>query len=240
MSTVHGGPGNIVTSGLVLNLDAANPRSYPPPYNGVTWTTLAGSNNGTLINGPTFNSSNGGSIVFDGVNDYINLPEITPTLFTFSFWFKATGIPSTNDSSGGALIVSNPQLFGGVIQYALVYSWLSQRISFSVQSNGGGAITATNSILRNTIYNVAAVFTGTRNQIYINGSFLIESVNTNGPIYPTTGDRSARIGTWNSPSYPTYTRFFNGNIYQASIYNRALSSTEISQNFNATRARFGI
>jgi hypothetical protein len=95
MSTVHGGPGNIVTSGLVLNLDAANPRSYPPPYNGVTWTTLAGSNNGTLINGPTFNSSNGGSIVFDGVNDYINLPEITPTLFTFSFWFKATGIPST-------------------------------------------------------------------------------------------------------------------------------------------------
>jgi hypothetical protein len=73
MSTVHGGPGNIVTSGLVLNLDAANPRSYPPPYNGVTWTTLAGSNNGTLINGPTFNSSNGGSIVFDGVNDYIRL-----------------------------------------------------------------------------------------------------------------------------------------------------------------------
>ncbi len=61
MSTVTGGQGNIVTSGLVLNLDAANPRSYEPPYNGVTWRDLSGNGrNGTLTNGPTYNSSNGG------------------------------------------------------------------------------------------------------------------------------------------------------------------------------------
>jgi hypothetical protein len=152
----------------------------------------------------------------------------------------ATGVPSTNDFFGGNLIVSNPQLFGGNVQYSLAYSWLNQTIGFAVQQNGGGAFTPTNSVLRNTIYNAVGVFTGTRNQIYINGSFVVETVNTNSPVYPTTGDRSARIGAWNSPSYPTFTRFFNGNIYQASIYNRALSASEISQNFNATRARFGV
>jgi hypothetical protein len=65
MSTVEGG-GNIITDGLVLLLDAANSKSYPGT--GTTWTDLSRSgNNGTLINGPTFNSGNGGSIVFDGV-----------------------------------------------------------------------------------------------------------------------------------------------------------------------------
>jgi len=229
----------LVKDGLILYLDAANTKSYVS--GSTTWDDLSRSrNNGSLTNGPTYNPSNGGSISFDGSNDYINLPEITPTLFTLSFWFKATGVPSTNDSFGGQLIVSNPQLFGGVIQYALSYSWLNQRITFSVQSNGVAAVTSNDSILRNTIYNVVAVFTGTRNQIYINGSFITESVNTNGPVYPTTGDRSARIGTWNSPDYPGFTRFFNGNIYQASIYNRALSTLEIQQNYNATRGRFGL
>ena len=66
-------------------------------------------NNGSLINGPTFNNGNSGSIVFDGVNDYVNLPEIKPNLFTLSCWFKATGVPSTNDFFGGNLIMLKPK-----------------------------------------------------------------------------------------------------------------------------------
>ena len=62
----------IVTDGLVLCYDAANDRSYP--NTGTTWTDLAGSNNGTLTNGPTFDTTNGGSIVFDGTNDRISIP----------------------------------------------------------------------------------------------------------------------------------------------------------------------
>jgi hypothetical protein len=235
----------IVTDGLMLYLDAANTRSYPGT--GTVWSDLSRSgNNGTLtnFNSPSpqtiFNSANGGSIIFDGTNDYVNLPEITPTLFTLSCWFRATGVPSTNDFFGGNLIISNPQLFGGNVQYSLAYSWLNQTIGFAVQQNGGGAFTPTNSVLRNTIYNAVGVFTGTRNQIYINGSFVVETVNTTTPIYPSTGDRSARIGAWNSPGFPGFTRFFNGNIYQASIYNRALSATEIRQNYNATKTRFGL
>ena len=62
---------SIVTDGLVLCLDAANPRSYPK--SGTTWSDLAGASNGTLTNGPTFDSGNGGGIIFDGTNDFIDL-----------------------------------------------------------------------------------------------------------------------------------------------------------------------
>jgi hypothetical protein len=69
----------IVTDGLVLYLDAANPKSYPGT--GTAWNDISrGGNNGTLVNGPTFDSTNGGSIVFDGVNDYgINNTPNLPT-----------------------------------------------------------------------------------------------------------------------------------------------------------------
>jgi hypothetical protein len=71
--------GKIVTSGLVLALDAADKNSYPG--SGTTWTDLSGNgNNGTLVNGPTFSSANGGSIVFDGVDDYVTCGTNSSTL----------------------------------------------------------------------------------------------------------------------------------------------------------------
>jgi hypothetical protein len=80
----EGGP-NIITDGLVLALDAASPRSYPGT--GTTWYDVSGyGNNGTLTNGPTFNS---GSIVFDGVNDYLKTPSI-PNFRTISLWVKTS------------------------------------------------------------------------------------------------------------------------------------------------------
>ena len=81
----------IVTDGLVLCLDAANSRSYPK--SGTAWSDLAGSNNGTLTNGPTFSSANGGSIVFDGSNDRVDTGVNPATLVgdgnpaTISAWF---------------------------------------------------------------------------------------------------------------------------------------------------------
>ena len=69
---VFAGP-EITESGLVLALDAGNLKSYPTT--GTTWTDLSGrGNTGTLTNGPTYSSANGGSIVFDGVNDYVTVP----------------------------------------------------------------------------------------------------------------------------------------------------------------------
>ncbi len=80
-----------VTDGLVLALDAGNTKSYPG--SGTAWTDLIGSNNGTLTNGPTYNSDNGGSIVFDGTNDYVTISDDSDFTFgtgdlTVEAWFK--------------------------------------------------------------------------------------------------------------------------------------------------------
>jgi len=86
--------GGIVRNGLVLDLDAAKLDSYPKF--GTTWRDITfNQNNGTLVNGPTFNSGNGGSIVFDGVDDYITIPTITNNIYTIDFWYKMGG----NDGS---------------------------------------------------------------------------------------------------------------------------------------------
>jgi hypothetical protein len=66
----------IVTDGLVLCLDAANARSYPGT--GTTWTDRSGNgNDGTLTNGPTFDSDNGGILSFDGTNENLTIPSVT-------------------------------------------------------------------------------------------------------------------------------------------------------------------
>ena len=69
----------IVTDGLIMNLDAGFTPSYPK--NGTTWYDLGGANNGTLTNGPTFSSSNGGLFELDGTNDEITLSNNTNSVF---------------------------------------------------------------------------------------------------------------------------------------------------------------
>jgi hypothetical protein len=236
MSTAEGG-GNIVTDGLILCLDAANTKSYVS--GSTTWNDLSrGNNNGTLVNEPIFDSANGGSIVFDGVNEYGECTPIQPTFFTLSSWFKATGVPSNNDSTGGTLVVSNPQLFGGSIQYSLFYSWLNQRITGIVQTNNANTIeTSDNSVFRNQIYNAVLTYDGSNRNIYINGVLAVSKIYSTNPIYPTTGNINARIGRWGVPEFE---RYFNGNIYQTSIYNRALTPTEVLQNYNTTKSRYGL
>ena len=94
----------IVTNGLVLALDAANIKSYPG--SGTTWTDLSGiGNNGTLTNGPTYSSANGGSLVFNGTDNYVSLPANsinTNADLTLNYWVK-TPLPG----SGGAYTLSS-------------------------------------------------------------------------------------------------------------------------------------
>ena len=88
----------IVTDGLVFAVDAANYESYPG--SGTTWTDLAGSSNTSLDNGPTFDSGNGGSIVFDGTDDKATSTLTSNTIFnstfTVSTWFKQTDTDNTS------------------------------------------------------------------------------------------------------------------------------------------------
>lgn len=226
MSTVHGGPGNIVTNGLVLWLDAANPRSYEPPYNGTTWRDLSGNGNtSTLTNGPTYNSSNGGSIVFDGVNDYVATPyNVSLTDFTACAWFRQIGTligyqrimdksyingfwigrnASTPNSWGGGVRESSPPYGRYITLTDGQWHYIVSRRQGTTHTILGDGITNTVSgTVSSTAFNTSALWLGVEN--------------------------------------PPGVTYFTGNIAQAQIYNRALTDSEILQNFNATRARFGI
>ena len=225
----------IVTDGLVLYLDAANPKSYVS--GSTTWNDISrGGNNGTLVNGPTFNSANGGSIVFDGANDYIlrHSSINTGQNFAVDGWFRLT-------ASGRRALVSNSY------NYTTNTGWyffiggfgVNNNLSFSVARDQAYVITPTNSIINNLWYNTCAVVTngGSNIQIYLNGilqsaaASLLTSISINYTI------NNYKIGALLLSGLNDY---YSGNIALTKIYNRTLSSQEILQNYNATKTRFGL
>ena len=226
---MYTGP-QIVTSGLVLHLDAGNTKSYPGT--GTTWVDKSGNGkNGTLVNAPTFNSTNGGSIVFDGVNETINfgtgntffpLPQ-----FTIDIWFKSLGtVPTTG---------TTPGLFG--FTFGIRADIYSSSLFFSVDNGidlGGVSISGT-FISDNKWYNATFYHTGTNMGIYINGVFgnSINRTWSGTSRWPTNGWNLGRDN--NNPN-----QFYPGHIASCKIYNKVLTATEVLQNFNATRSRFGI
>jgi len=208
----------IVTNGLVLVLDAANPKSYPG--SGTTWTDMSGLNNtGTLVNGPTFSSNNAGSIVFDGVDDHVtsSLSSSLGTQFSISVWFK-----KNNNNVG------NPLNFQGSPTFELLVDQTNQ---LNIWDGANHYYSFTTTI--GAWYNMNVVKTSTNFLLYVNDNpspvlnFASSYNNTNTNFI---------IGKHPSASV----NYVNGNISNVSIYNRALSATEVLQNFNALRGRYGI
>jgi hypothetical protein len=236
MSTVTGGQGNIVTNGLVLNLDAANPRSYPQPYNGTVWQNIApvsSSLSGSLINGPTYNASNGGSIVFDGSNDFVQIPAINVGLnFTVCIWARPN-------------LTSRQLLFSNSYRY-----FTNEGFLFNIGNNGTDiflsigqdqevAVSTTGYVSANTWFYGCATFNGTTARLFVNGLetlYVSQAGSISTILYNTN---PAYLGRWLLNGTTTYD-LFSGRIGITQLYNRALSSQEVLQNFNATRARFGI
>ena len=218
----------IVTDGLVFCVDAANQRSYPK--SGTTWGDLVGANNGTLINGPTFNAGNGGSIVFDGTNDYVNLgsgsslfpgPSITATICC---WVKSS-VANSNIPIGNQWTPHQRFYIGiqdtGKWDFGFGnYAWNG--------SNSGTRVDAT------TDYTfVSLVVTAGSASLYINANKTITK----------TTDTSVSLGNFTLGSY-----IYNGsvdtnwhepcNIATTQIYNRALTGDEVRQNYEATVGRY--
>ena len=225
---VNYNPG-IVTNGLVLCLDAANPKSYSG--SGSTWIDLSGNGNtGTLINSPTYNSANSGSFVFNGTNQYVNEGvtnsfTITTGDFSASSWIYPTawadglsrGIIDKRSISGSGWTFYNDGNYPTKINARLGNT-------FYFVSNS--------SIATNTWQNLTFVRSGSNIYWYYNG--ILDATGTNSSDL-TDSTASLQIGhsqTWNG--------FFKGNLSNISVYNRALSPSEVSQNFNALRGRYGI
>jgi len=211
-----------ITNGLVLALDAADRNSYPG--SGTSWRDLSGNNNtGTLTNGPTFNSGNGGSIVFDGVDDAVNLPNInTSDGKTYLIWVKNTSV-----SSGLRLAYSHrdpDRVYLGV-NNTDVYLRVGSDSSYI----SGVTLTVNLWFLLGIRINSSTEYEG-----FVNGTSLGTRATT---LSSSTG---TGLGAYYDNTNIPLSSFWQGNIAQVSIYNRALSSTEINQNYNATKTRFGL
>jgi len=213
----------IVTDGLVLCLDAASRKSYPG--SGTTWFDRSGNgNHGTLTNGPTFNSANGGSIVFDGINDYVNIPYNSilnsSTVFTVDFWFKSNSINTEQVFFSTTNLITTGYHIEIYNAKVILQVFPSQGFTFS-----------TKTLSSNTFYNISVSYNSGNIIYYVNA---IPAGIANHTFTPSNIDLVIGKYTYNN-SYNV-----NGNISLFRFYNKELSINEIKQNFNATRGRYGI
>ena len=198
--------------------------------NGTTWTDLSGNGNtGTLTNGPTYSSANGGSLVFDGVNDYVNCGSPS-TLnfgtgnFNLSCWVN---IPSTSGADWIGIISRYVSGVGFWIQLNpsnryVGFGWAGGNYITSSTSAGGGQWKF-----------ISCQRTGsTSAEVYVNGILVASSSSMSSG---TSNGQQIDIGRIDIAG-----RYSAGNIAQVSIYNRALSAQEIQQNYNALKGRFSI
>jgi hypothetical protein len=219
----------IVTDGLVFAVDAANTKSYPG--SGTTWTDLSGNgNNGTLVNGPTFDSGNGGSIVFDGANDYINIGSNTGFDFSSNQTILMVLKPEESNISR-----RNPyaQAYGG---YGTITHEPAGQFSYYHGTNGsdGNPYQGTSSNFT-VLENEVAMITLTRSPTYVRwykNGILTQQQNNN---YPTAVNN-------NRPIYlcAGYVSNYLGKVYLTFLYDKVLTTQEVSQNYNALKGRFGL
>jgi hypothetical protein len=211
---------SIVINGLVLALDAANPKSYPG--SGTNWSDLIGSgNNGTLTNGSYYRSTSGGSIVFDGSDDNVSIGtngfSFGSSPGTLSAWAATRDRTSTRTIVSYGSSVTNQARFLGVGASNFYFSGYGSSISAS-------------GISTDTWFNMVGVYDGTNASMYVNGALVA------GPT-----DRSS----WNTIASNagigknvSNTEYWQGDVAQVSVYNRALSAAEIQQNYNALKGRY--
>ena len=221
----------IVTNGLVLHLDAAQRRSYSG--SGTVWTDLSGnSNNGTLTNGPTFNSANGGSIVFDGVNDSITITHSSSINLTSTLTLEAWIYPLSLGSSWKAIVYKNNTTNSGGYHMGInPFRFLGGGVK---SPSWNSVVSSTNAININEWCCVTMTLDLTNSSI----KFFKNGVN----IY--SGSFSASISGNTDPLMVAQntgaSENLNGIINNVKVYNRALSNTEILQNYNATKSRFEV
>jgi hypothetical protein len=221
----------IVTQGLVLALDAASKNSYPG--SGTLWTDLSGnSNNGTLVNAPTFDSSNAGNITFNGTNQYVTLGSTLAgtAAGTISFWIKLTSTITTG-------YAGNQRPWGKNVDFECRWGGngvAADNQKLNVDINGTQNLISTQNIWLNTIwYNIAIVYnSGTNSSVlYVQG--IQDAIGT-------AANPSGLTGTFNIAATTNATGFVDGKIANFLIYNRALSATEVAQNYNAQKSRFNL
>ena len=213
----------IVTDGLIMHLDAANSSSYSG--SGTTWSDLSGNgNDGTLTNGPTFSTDNGGAIVFDGSNDYVNTINLNSyTNLTIEMWIYE-GRDIANLSSGEADILTyNGTGSGG----SFTFSDNSFGVKFRTDGNGnaGRKVDITSVPAQNQWYRFCYIKNGSL--------WLDETEYTN-----FSGSENTYNDLDIGRSRTDINQFLNGKVSNVRVYNKSLSAAEVHQNYDALKLRF--
>jgi len=229
--------GGIVTKDLVLDLDAGKLDSYPRTGN--IWKDISGNlNNSTLINGPSFNNIKGGVLLFDGINQYVQVPNSSlfqnNTNMSVSIWLNFSSYVTPNTYS----FINKGR------QEDKNYFWLSwyntapgnRRLYWEVGYDTSNfiALTYNWTPTLNTWYNIVGTFEPTIARIYVDGLLVSSGTTTatyvgaNNPAFPFS------IGSYRG----NLAYFFPGNLNQPLFYRKTLSSSEVLQNYNATKVRY--
>jgi hypothetical protein len=237
---IRRGP-NIIMDGLVFAVDAANPSSYVS--GSTTWKdqTINGRDN-TIANGPTYETANGGGLIFDGVNDYAQRLNDTTfnsvNEFTFNFWIKyASGVDLTS-------LLGKPR--AGWADALRIY-YQASTTTLAYQLTGTTRCSNTSVTLSTTeftnicfVQNPSESSIPDRTKFYINGQVLANNssgyalTSVDAPTFPLI------IGGWRQGNSGSPSSTWKGNMNVVQMYNRALSSTEVAQNYNALKGRFGL
>ena len=239
-----------VTSGLVLCLDAGNTKSYPG--SGTAWSDLSGRRiDASLVNGPSYSSSNGGAILFDGTDDYCTTNNTFSTLannlfadangaWSVSAWFKFPVSPSgtrTGNASwmvvgraGGIATAATFAIFVGSATDTTYGPYAPYYCACVVR--GAVTIISPASVNDDVWHNVVVTWNGTSGKMYF------DSIDRGSFTVGTAAVQSGNVVVVGSNGGTSHT--FQGSISNTLIHNRSLSAAEVTQNFNATRSRYGI
>lgn len=213
----------IVTQGLTLYLDATNPNSYTSGSN--TWNDISGyGNNGTLFNGVAYSSTYGGGLVFDGVDDYV----VVSANSSLNASKPTVELVLTTSTNGGNIIAQG--------QYGSNWGFgVGVKPSAIMARNNSGD--ATISVSNSGLVHVVVVWDGSGNQYYKNGQYLGR---TTANYSPNPGGDVTIGGVRSQVPSQNLQEFANSTVNIVRVYNRALSPTEILQNFNSIKTQFGL
>ena len=213
----------------ITNVDTGN-STFSSTSNIGLWYDLSGNGRNGTLNGPTSNVSNKGNILFDGSDDYVSITNFlghqtnTGTIISWAY-------PSIITSGDRYLVGAGGSLTVGATRAIRIYNGYWSTVSYGSSNEDYNSIAAAT---LNTWQHVAFVWNLTTVNFYLNGT--LYSVTRSGMITPSSTTFSVGCPPWS----PLGSNSWNGRIANVHLYNRALSTSEISQNYETTKTRFGL
>lgn len=227
----------VVQDNLLLNLDAGVSSSYSG--SGSTWYNLTTGNNATRV-GPTYSSSVGnGSFLFDGYNDRFTCGTFTGfnNTVTLEAWLRFTSM--TADDGDDMFIIQgggSSLTFDFRTRTTQTGQLIERKGEFRIGGGAAGTTQTINGLSTGTWYHFAGTYDGSTLRFYLNN--ILQGTKSYTDYFSNVSVELGRYAYTNAPDQDALQ--FNGYLSTVRIYNKALTATEVSQNFNVYKARFGL